>query len=243
MDIILTELKDSKKRFTFPALPEKIDVAASAKYRNYDLINGKSYKLPKGSEGDEIAWSGTFFGQGRYGTDKSGRRISLFFPQKGYVSPKECRKTLEQWMKNGTPLRLMITGTDINTDVTVSKLDMSYEGAFGDLAYSIAFAQYVSLNIYTMKELKKSSGKNKKKKGKKKLGERPSKKKGGTYVVKQGDTLWAIAHRKLGNASRWQEIYSLNQKTIEQTAKKYGYACSDHGHWIFPGEKLTLPAA
>ena len=236
MDIILKELGSGGSSFTFPSLPEKIDVSRNAKYQSYDLINGKTYKLPQGKECNEISWSGTFFVEGRY--RKDGK--SLFFPQKDFMKPKECEKTLAQWMKKGKPLKLVVTGTGINLNVTISKLETSREGGYGDMSYSIAFVQYHSLKIYTMKELNRKSGK---KGGKKKTESRPAKSKGGTYTVRQGDTLWGIAHKQLGNSQRWPEIYKLNKKTIEDTAKKYGYADSDNGHWIFPGEKLSLPAS
>ena len=65
---------------------------------------------------------------------------------------------------------------------------------------------------------------------------------GGTYTVKKGDTLWAIAKEKLGAGSRYAEIYNLNKDLIEETAKKHGKKSSDNGHWIWAGEVLTLPA-
>lgn len=65
---------------------------------------------------------------------------------------------------------------------------------------------------------------------------------GGTYTVKKGDTLWAIAKEKLGAGSRYAEIYNLNKDLIEETARKHGKKSSDNGHWIWAGEVLTLPA-
>ena len=38
----------------------------------------------------------------------------------------------------------------------------------------------------------------------------PENKKSGIYIVRQGDTLWAIAKKYLGNGSRYKEIVSLN---------------------------------
>jgi LysM repeat protein len=35
-----------------------------------------------------------------------------------------------------------------------------------------------------------------------------------TYIVKSGDSLWNIAKLKLGDGSRWQEIYDLNKDKI-----------------------------
>jgi LysM repeat protein len=47
-----------------------------------------------------------------------------------------------------------------------------------------------------------------------------------TYVVVKGDSLWAIAQKKLGNGARYKEIKSLNGLTSDT---------------IFAGQKLKLP--
>jgi LysM repeat protein len=50
------------------------------------------------------------------------------------------------------------------------------------------------------------------------------------YVVKAGDTLWAIAGRFLGDPLRWPEIYRLNRKEIKNP------------DLIFPGQSLAIPS-
>jgi hypothetical protein len=60
------------------------------------------------------------------------------------------------------------------------------------------------------------------------------------HTVAPGDTLWDIAQQIFGSALRWEEIYTLNQQTIEDEARRHGYASSNRGHWIFPGTVLTL---
>jgi len=227
MNITLKEIGNKKNSFTFPSLPERITVNRSAKYKTHDLLNGNTSKLPKGKECVEVSWDGIFFGAAR-------KKQSYI---RKWTGPKACEKTLRRWLNKGTPLKLLVTGTNINIDVTISKLTTNSEGAFGDLAYSIEFTQYNALKIKTMKELKK-------KKKKSSTNSRPStQKNGGTYTVISGDSLWKIAQSKLGNGSRWSEIYSLNKKSIEDTAKKKGYKSSNNGSLIFPGQKLTLPAA
>jgi len=62
-----------------------------------------------------------------------------------------------------------------------------------------------------------------------------------THTVVSGDTLWGIAQRKLGDGSRWRDIYNLNKETIESAARTRGLASSANGHWIFPGTVLRLP--
>jgi LysM repeat protein len=51
-----------------------------------------------------------------------------------------------------------------------------------------------------------------------------------TYTVKQGDTLWAIAKKYLGNGNRYTEIYNLNKNKISNP------------NLIYPGQVLTLPS-
>ena len=37
------------------------------------------------------------------------------------------------------------------------------------------------------------------------------------------------------------KLYEKNKTVIEKAAKKHGKKSSDHGHWIWPGTKLTIP--
>lgn len=73
-------------------------------------------------------------------------------------------------------------------------------------------------------------------------GERaPDDGKAATHTVVPGDTLWHVAGRNLGGAALWDSVYALNRRTIEDAARRHGYASSRRGHWIFPGTVLTLP--
>jgi nucleoid-associated protein YgaU len=53
---------------------------------------------------------------------------------------------------------------------------------------------------------------------------------GRTYKVAEGDTLFTIARYELGKASRWAEIYELNQDLL---GKDFNY--------LRPGMQLRLP--
>lgn len=64
-----------------------------------------------------------------------------------------------------------------------------------------------------------------------------------TYTVVPGDTLWAIAKKYYGSGTQYTKIYKANTDLIESTAKAHGKKSSDNGHWIWPGETLTIPGA
>lgn len=57
-----------------------------------------------------------------------------------------------------------------------------------------------------------------------------------TYVVRAGDSLWAIAERHLGDGRRFGEIAELNYGVPQSD----GRALTD-SHWINPGWQLRLP--
>lgn len=53
---------------------------------------------------------------------------------------------------------------------------------------------------------------------------------GQTYTVKKGDTLSEIAGDRLGDASRWKEIFEANRPMLSDPDK------------IYPGQVLRMPA-
>jgi len=56
------------------------------------------------------------------------------------------------------------------------------------------------------------------------------------YVVRRGDTLWAIAQRKLGDALRWPQIFDLNRGRMQPDRRALS-----NPHWIYPGWVFDLP--
>lgn len=225
MDIYLNEVENKSSSFTFPVLPEKIKTKFGTNYQSYDIIGKGAVKIPRGTEAESVSWDGVFFG-------KAKRNEVLC---REWTAPSECVKKLRDWMKNGTVLRLMVTETTINYDVTISEFEPVETGAFGNIDYSISFVINKELKIYTTSELKIAAFV-------KKTVPRPTPAPKSTYTVVSGDTLWGIASRKLGGGSNWTKLYDANASTIESVANsRRGGRSSDHGHWIYPGTVLTIP--
>lgn len=228
MNIKLIPVGNGSK-FTFPALPEKVQGKYGAKYQSFDIISQGTVKVPKGTDVAEFSWDGVFFGK--------SKRKEPIVKRGSWKEPNECVKILSDFMKNETVLNLIVTETWINVDVTISSFQPRPVGAYGNIEYSITFVQKKPLQIYTINELqiatfvKKTKPRN----------DSGSSSGGGVYTVVKGDTLWGIAAKKLGSGSKWPLIYDANQSTIEAEAKKHGKSSSDHGHWIWPGEVLTIP--
>ena len=217
-------------RFMFPALPEKIQGKYAAKYQSFDIISQGTVKVPKGTGVAEFTWDGVFFGK--------SKRKEPIVKKNSWKEPKECVKILNDFMKNETVLNLIVTETWINVDVTISSFQPKAVGAYGNIEYSITFVQKKQMQIYTTDELQIAQFV-RKTVTRDDSGDTAGG--GGTYTVVSGDTLWGIAAAKLGSGSKWTLIYDANAATIEEEAKKHGKASSDHGHWIWPGEVLTIP--
>ena len=218
-------------KFTFPALPEKVQGKYGAKYQSFDIISQGTVKVPKGMDVAEFTWDGVFFGE--------SKRDEPIVKKISWKEPNECGKILGSFMKNETVLNLIVTETWINVDVTISSFQPRPVGAYGNVEYSITFVQKKPLQIYTTDELKIAKFVKKTKPRNDSGGSSGGG--GSTYTVVSGDTLWGIASKKLGSGSKWTQIYDANAGTIEAEAKKHGKSSSDHGHWIWPGEVLTIP--
>lgn len=227
MDIYLKERANGNAVFRFPSLPETVKVQNETAYQSYDILGKGKVEFPKGMNSGALTWNHVFFGNAA----ESG-----FFGA-AWTAPTECIRILENWQKNGTVLNLMVTETAVNRDVTIAAFNWNPVGACGNYEYDIKFAEYTELKAYTTADLQITAFV-------KKVVARPEPPAGQQYTVVSGDNLWKIARKFYGGSgSDWEKIYNANVDVIESTANsRRGGRGSDHGHWIYPGEVLTIPA-
>ena len=223
VDIYIRERSGSRE-IRIPWLPEEIEYkSGGVTMASYDIMNQGEVAVAVGTGLSGFSWEGIFPGDNR--TDCSMQRGT-------WNDPKYYHNILEDWRKNGTPLHLMVTGYPINKDVLLEDYEGKATGGFGDWEYELRFLEDRDLTVKATKV--------------KNSGNKRSAKKTTSYTVKKGDTLWAISQRFLGAGSKWETIYNANKAIIESTAKRRWKAAginrdSQHGHWIFPGTKLTIP--
>lgn len=232
----------------FPITPGKITLKIANKNKTITLINEGEVNLIKtpgltSIQIDELILPAvTKYPFANYLNDKFKR-------------PDYYLEKLEAWKKKKKPVQFKLTRTapdgkdllwDTNFDVTIEDYEIIEDANNQGMDVKIKltmkeYREWGAKKLVVKKKKKKKDTKKKTVKKKKKV--RKTKEVAKTYTIKKGDCMWAIARTQLGNGARWKEIYNLNKKVIDSTAKKYGHksAIEGTGCWIYAGTKLKLP--
>lgn len=125
------------------------------------------------------------------------------------------------------PVRLLITGTDLDINVRMGIESFDYEersGELGDLYYSIKLSEWkdYSPRRIVLQEKKPTA------KDPSRAGQPNGMPK--TYTVVKGGCLWYIAKRFYGKGGEWPKIYSANKAII-----------GGNPNLIYPGQVFTIP--
>lgn len=224
VDIWITEL-EGKKKIQIPWLPDEIHKRGNkTRFAQYEILDKGEVYVPIGKNLRGYSWESMFPGSGRKGHPAM---------RGSWTGPKEYISLLDKWKEDGTPLRLLVTGTPINVDVYLEDYDGYFSGGYGDFNYEISFLDKEELVLESTAVSTSES----------KVETKRSDPQESTYTIKSGDCLWNIAKAKLGSGSRWKEIYNLNKDVIESTANKYRKGKgSNNGNYIYPGTVIKIPA-
>lgn len=227
MVITLTDLKGSGKKddvkLYIPINPEKISCKCAGYFQEYNIINIGAAKIPAGEDITTISWESFFPGNRLKNQQYVGK----------YTKPTSIHNRLESWRKNGTKLKLNITGTPFtNIWVYIESYEPQISDAHGSIYYSIQFSKAITVSV---EKVAKKKSKNKT------TGTKRTTKKTKKYTVKSGDCLWNIAVKYYKSGVQWKKIYNANKTTIENAAKKRGFKNSNNGNRIWPGTVLKIP--
>lgn len=224
-----------------PVAPSKIKTKIKNKNKTIELINEGEVNLLKDAGLTELSFS-VLLPNMRYPFARYNNGV---FQNASYYLG-----ILEQYKRNKQPFRFIVSRTLPNgsvlfyTNLMVSIEDYDFEDDASngfDIKATINLKQYKDYGTKTVNIPKNAKGNKKKKSTKKRADGEKAKNTGKKYTIVSGDTLWNIAKKKLGNGSKWKDLYDSNKKVIEDAAKKRGRASSSNGHWIYPGTQITIP--
>lgn len=177
--------------------------------------------------------------------------ISSFFPKSyngelyintggNFRNPDYYIKFFEDIKKAREPFRVIITDINVNMLVSIENFEYTYQYGTDDVDYSLELKEYKEHNIRVLKpsgsgyvtsdSVQQVASASVTNTNSNRSVERSIPK---TYTVVQGDNLWKIAQKYLGDGSRWQEIYTYNNnKSI----------IGGNPNLILPGMELSIPS-
>lgn len=198
--------QNNTERLRLPVLPPSFEVAVGNLNTRVNINEIGNINLIGKSDLKEITIESFFPAQEYY-----------FCEYTGFPSPYECVEIIENWRLSGKPIRLIITETPINLAMAIERFTYRERDGTGDVYYTLELAEYVFTQVKS--EIKE--------KGYTIQIQRPvTKEIPREYVVKSGDTLWAIAKKLTGNGANYTAIAQKNGIKNPNT--------------IYPGQKLVI---
>lgn len=216
-------LRGQSRTLELPVLPEKINVQSDGNNKTDNVLQLGEINQLQNIKLLKTGWESLF-----------PTRYAPYAAVATPLAPIEYIRAIQAWRAALVPVRLLITGTelDINQQMAVESLEYEERGGEpGDLYYTIELKQYVD---YTPRRISMQDN------GKAVvlLPEREGAiVKPSTYTVQAGDTLWMIAQKYYGDGSRYAEIYAANKSVMDTRNQTSG----NPRYTLYTGQVLTLP--
>jgi len=207
------------REITIPVLPEKLKVTSPGKNKTTTVLELGEVLILRKKGLRTCAWDSFFpvndapFVTGRI------------------TDPLEVVQAIQKARDKESPIRFLITGTDLDINVRMGVETFDYEeraGEPGDFYYSIKLSEWKDYSarriVLPVVLTKKAMAQEPPRAGS------PPAAAAKTYTVKKGDCLWNIAKTFYGKGSDYTKIYNANKGTI-----------GSNPNLIYPGQVFTIP--
>lgn len=170
--------------------------------------------------------------------------IESFFPNHNYSfnaygdvwKVYDYVKWMKKWKNEGTVVRVIYTGTDINQLMTLRDFNYGEKNASGDVHYTADFIEHREIKIPKLSS-NNNNGNNSNNSNSNNNNNRPVEKPPvstqKTHIVGKGDSLWSLAKKYYGKGSLWKKIADANVKTYP--------SLKNNPNFIRDGWKLVIP--
>lgn len=175
-------------RLELPVNPGSLLISRPQNLLQYQTINGETVQTARGRGLAQVTLETFLPGES-----------SRFYQG---TAPEAALALLRQWKEGGTPVRLMISGTELDELFLIGELRQSLREGDPDPGVVIVLKEYRRLAL-TMQDngLRNAGG----------LLEREDERETpGVYVTVGGEDLWGIAHRLLGSDRLWKTLARRN---------------------------------
>lgn len=215
------------REYRLPVNPKEISITSNQEVKEVDILKLGKVAIPGGLKLKEISFE----------AELPGKAHSYVVNKDKFIEGRGMIKLLNEWRENKKPIRFL-AGRNYSDELSEDDKNQSLRVTIAGLSYKESAGEegdfYVTFKLKEYREWK-TGIKDIKIDTRNVTGEvlregKPPKPKENVYIIKSGDTLWAIAKRFLGDGSRYPEIHRNNIKVL-----------GGNPNLIYPGQKIIIP--
>lgn len=206
------------QELNIPVLPEKLNVSSPGTNERVTVLEVGEVLILKKKGLRILTWDSLF------------PATSAPYTTGEVLDPLTIVRAIQTARDDKTPVRFLITGTDLDCNIRMGIESFEYEersGELGDFYYTIKLYEWKDISPKRI-VLQESSEPVAEVQEPERTGTPETTTK--TYTVQSGDCLWSIAKALYGNGADYTKIYEANSGTI-----------GSNPNLIYAGQVLTIP--